>query len=486
MFIEKTCISSLLFDTEYCRKVLPYMKDEYFSDESNRVLFNHIRSFSVKYGRTPTKEALVLLLEDSSLNEQLYDNCLETVSEVEPNDTPTEFMVDSTEKWVKDRAVFLALTECINIADGAVKDRTKECIPDILQQALAVHFDTYLGHDYFEHASEHFDKMHEDTNKFPFAQDILNKATRGGIPNKTLNVVQAGINVGKTTWLIDQAVHWCSQGKNVIYFSAEVAENVIRHRADVNFFDITFDELEKLGKQAYLNHVMSIKQKTSGRLIIKEYPSGSASAANFMHDVQEIKMKLGIEFDMICVDYLGEIISATLPASVMSNTNTYYTQVARELRGLGTRLDVPVWTAAQFGRDGQKATGAKDIGMTDIADAIGVARVADFMIALIQPDELAELNQVVAKILKNRYSNKAKLRQFLLGCDNDRQKFYDVEQANVREEYKKIPAEIQAQLGVIEEGLKEAENDTEGSTPVLKPTPNKAGKAPRDFGGFKM
>lgn len=485
MFIEKTCISSLLYDGEYCRKVLPYLKDEYFSDESNRVLFGHIKSFSHKYGRTPTKEALVLLLEDSSLNEQLYDNCIETVSEVGPSDTPTDFMVDSTEKWVKDRAVFIALTECINIADGAVKDRTKECIPDILQQALAVHFDTYLGHDYFEHASAHYDKMHEENNKFPFAQDILNKATRGGVPDKTLNIVQAGINVGKTTWLIDQAVHWTSQGKNVIYFSAEVAENVIRHRADVNFFDITFDELEKLEKQAYLNRVMSIRQKTSGRLIIKEYPSGSASAANFMHDVQEMKMKLGIEFDMICVDYLGEIISATLPASVMSNTNTYYTQIARELRGMGVRLEVPVWTAAQFGRDGQKASSAKDIGMTDIADAIGVARVADFMIALIQPEELAEANQVVGKILKNRYSNKAKLRQFLLGCDNDRQKFYDVEQANVREEFKKLPAETQVTLAGIEAGLDEQSDDT-GPEATVTPKASKLGKPARDFGGFKV
>jgi len=482
VFIEKTCISSLLFDKDYSRKVLPYLKDEYFSDESNRVLFGHIRSFNARYNCAPTKEALVLLLEDSTLNEKLYEGCIETVAEVEASATPTEFMVDSTEKWVKDRAVFLALTECVQIAEGMSKGMTKECIPDILQQALAVHFDTYLGHDYFEHASQHYDAMHEDVIKFKFAQDILNKATRGGIPNKTLNIVQAGINVGKTTFMIDQAAHWVSQGKNVIYFSAEVAENVIRHRADVNFFDISFDELEKLDKQTYLNRVTSLKQKTSGKLIIKEYPSGSASAANFMHDIQEIKMKTGIEFDMVCVDYLGEIISSTLPMSAMSNTNTYYTQIARELRAMAFRLDLPVWTAAQFGRLGQAS---KDVDMTDIADAIGIARVADFMIALLQPDELAELNQVIGKILKNRYANKAKLRRFLMGVDNDRQKFYDVDQANVKEEFKKLPPEAQAVLEGLEVGLK-TQADDDAELPRLTPVGNRSGKPARTFEGFKV
>lgn len=485
MFIETSCISSLMFDQEYARKVLPYLKDEYFSDESNRVLFGHIRSFSAKYGKAPTKEAMVLLLEDSSLHEKLYEGCITTVEEIAPHDTPTDFMVDSTEKWVKDRAVFLALTECIRIADGGEKGKSKECIPDILQQALAVHFDTYLGHDYFEHASAHYDRMHSDVAKFKFAQDILNKATNGGVPNKTLNIVQAGINVGKTTWLIDQACHWTSQGKNVLYFSAEVAEEVIRHRADVNFFDISFDELQKLEKQTYLNRIASIRSKTNGRLIIKEYPSGSASVANFMHDVQEMKLKLGIEFDMICVDYLGEIASSTLPASAMSNTNTYFTQVARELRSMAFRLDCPVWTAAQFGRVGQSA---KDVDMTDIADAIGVARVADFMVALMQPEELCDLNQVIAKVLKNRYSNKAKLRRFLLGLDNDRQKFYDVEQANVREEYKKIPEADKSVLEAVGQGLAQQLDD--GTPEVVEGAPllvSKPGTSKtRDFGGFKV
>ncbi len=458
MFIEKSCLASLMFDEEYCRRVLPYLKKEYFTDESNRILFEMTRSFSAKYNRAPSKEALALLLEDSSLNETIFEAAIETINEIAPTDVPTDFMVESTEKWAKDRAIFLALTEAIAIADGGVKDKTKEAIPEILQQALSVHFDSYLGHDYFEHASAHYDMMHLETTKFKFGIEIMNKVTRGGVPNKTLNIVQAGINTGKTTWLINDACHWVSQGKNAIYFSAEVAENVIRHRADTNLLDVTFDELEKLPKHTYLAGVNSIKAKTNGKLIIKEYPSGSASASNFIHDLVEIQIKLGIKFDVIYVDYLGEIISSTLPQSAMSNTNTYYTQVARELRAIGFRFDCPVWTAAQFGREGQKATGAKDIDMTAIADAIGIARVADFMIALIQPEDLAELDQVIAKILKNRYSNKAKLRQFLLGVDNDKQRFFDVEQANVKDEYKVSPGD-NAVIAGITAGLAEQLDD---------------------------
>lgn len=425
MVFETMCISNLLFNKPYLTKVLPYIKEEYFELEGDRVMFSLIKEYSAKYNAAPTLDALKILVDDSEVPEQTYDECAEIMTQFKFDpEVSLDWLVDESEKWARDRALFNALHTSISIVNGDARDMTKGIIPDLLTDALGVNFDTDLGHDYDNDAGVHYDTIHNDEFKTPFAIDILNKATAGGVPNKTLNIIMAGINTGKTTWLIDQACHWRRLGKNVVYFTLEVSEDQIRHRADTNMLDMAFSNILALTKHQFVHRIdCAMKKYPAGRLIIKEYPSGVGHAGHFKTFLNELKLKKHIVPDVIIVDYLGECASAVLPDSVRGNTNTYLTGVSRELRALGNVFDVPVWTAAQFTRTGQTAT---DVDMTDTGDAIGIQKVADFVLALVQTPELESRNQVIAKVLKNRYANKSKLKKFTIGLNNDLQKLFNV------------------------------------------------------------
>ncbi len=429
MNVGQLCLAHLIHNENYMRKVIPYIEDKYFETPGAKEIFKLIKKYISDYNSRPTMEALAIILQDTVMGEKIFDDAVGTlaaISQSYDSATNTDWVVDTTEQWVKDREIFEALNECVQIADGALKDKTKENIPDIMMKALGVSFDSYLGLKYFDDESydRQFDYMHAEETRIPFGIKIMNIATKGGVAKKTLNIVMAGINVGKTTFLIDRAAEMLEQGKNVVYFTLEVAEEVIRERTDVRMCDITFDKLHSLDRHQYKNRLKKLQEKSDGQLFIKEYPAGMAHVGHFRHFIQELYIKHGIKPDMIIVDYLGEASSALLPPSAMQNTNIYYTSIAREFRALGTEFNVPLWTAMQFNRDGQKSN---TVDMTNVADAIGIPKVADFMCAFVQPEEMAEKDQAIGIIMKNRYANKAKMRKFVIGVDNDRQRFFDVD-----------------------------------------------------------
>lgn len=421
---ERICLQSLVNIFPYTKKVLPHIQPDYFGDDAERHVFEMIKEYVGKYNVAPTKEALAIVLSDTQMNEMLFERVKEVVQDLDmPMTQDVKFLVDKTESWAQERALYNAVTKSITIIEGGDKKFDKNAIPSILQQALAVAFDSNIGHDYFADAEKQWDYINSDDTRFPFSMDTMNRVTKGGVGKKTLNIVGMGINVGKTTWLIDQAAHWLEQGKNVLYFTLEVAENVIRLRSDVRLMGVDFDKLTAFEKLNYMNRIGTLRGKTQGDFIIKEFPSGTAHVGHMRHVIEELALKKGFRPDVICVDYLTIMASAKLPGAAKSNSNTYFTSVAEELRGLAVECDVPIWTAMQFGRAGQTS---EDVDMTDVALAIGIAATADFMIAFMQPEEMAEQNKVIGKILKNRYANKSKIGKFLLGLDNDLQKFYDL------------------------------------------------------------
>lgn len=422
MSFEALALNGLINNPVYSKKVLPYIREEYFESKGAANVFSLIRDFTAKYNSQPTRDAIVVLLSESKMAEGLYEECVEIVSTFDDVKTDAEFLFEKTESWARDRSLFEAIQGAIAIYDGKDNNSARHTIPELLTKALAVNFDTYLGHDYFTSAEDQYDYYHNSTSKMPFGIDILNKVTRGGVPKKTLNVVQAGINVGKTTFLLDQAGHWLIEGKNVVYFTMEIAEEVLRERMDVSIMQMTFDQLHALEKTQYLGRVSKLRKATMGELKIKEFPSGTTHVGHLRHVLNEFKMKQGFVPDAIFVDYLTIMASNRITAN--TNSNTYYRSVAEELRNLAKEFDVPVWTAAQFNRGGQTST---NVDLTDVGESIGIAATADFMIAFMQPEELAPMNQVIGKVLKNRYTNKSKIGKFIMGADNDLQKFYDVD-----------------------------------------------------------
>ena len=422
MSFESLCLNNLINNPVYSKRVLPYIKEEYFEQPSTKKVFGLIRDFVSQYNALPTIDAVVVMLSELKMAENLFDECIEVASTFDGVKTDVEFMFEKTESWARDRALFDVIQKSIGIYDGTDKKNARHTIPELVTQALSINFDTYLGHDYFDRAEDQFEYYHNHITKMPFGIDIMNRVTRGGVPKKTLNIVQAGINTGKTTWLLDQAVHWLTQGKNVIYFTLEIAEEVVRERMDVAVMGINFDQLHSLEKTQYLNRVSKLRSKTIGNLKIKEFPNGTTHVGHLRHVLNEFKMKQNFVPDVIFVDYMTIMASSRIPAG--SNTNTYYKSVAEELRALAQEFDLPLWTAAQFNRAGQTSS---NVDISDTGESIGIAATADFMIAFMQPEELAPLNQCIGKVLKNRYANKSKIGKFLIGLDNDLQKYYDID-----------------------------------------------------------
>ena len=459
MSIERTILSNLVHNEKYTRAVLPFLDAEYFSDSAEKAVFTHIKDFVTKYTVQPTKESLAINISNSGMNEGIFEETLEVVKSLEPDDNHHKWLFDETVAFCKKSALFLAMYKAIDIAEGNNKEVSATAIPSMLMEALSVSFDSHIGHDYWEDAADHWAKMHSEENRQPFGLPILNRVTKGGVKTKTLNVVLAPINGGKSIHLIQQASEWLERGKNVLYVSMEMDEQTCRERVDVNIMDMTFDNVQALEKQQYLNRVSELKKKTSGKLMFKEFPAGTAHVGHFRHLLQELRIKKNFVPDMICIDYLTICASAKLPASAKGNTNTYFTSVAEEMRAFAQEQGIPVWTAVQFDRATQ---GASDAGMGNIGLALGIATTADFMFAILIPDELARMGQVIGKIIKNRYSSyKGK---FMLGLNADKQKFYEIDQAAAmsEEELKELGITNLVPEGAVKINRKASEESLQG------------------------
>lgn len=433
MLLESVVLSQLIYNQEYQRKIQPYLKADYFDNEGDKVIYGLIDSFTSEYNAQPSIDALAIMLENCKLNEHVFEQAISSISNLSDNTFNEEWLVKETESWVRNKAVHNAIKLAVGIyGDEKRKDELNN-VPTLLQEALAITFDSYYGHVYWEMAGEQYDHMNSSEAKIPFAVEIFNKATRGGVGKKTLNIVTGAINAGKTTTLIDLTAGYSEQGLNVFVFTLEVAENVWRHRLDARIMRRDFESLEKMTREEFTANIEKLRKTKDGRMkgniVIKEYPSGAGHTGLFRRDILEYAQATGIYPDVVVIDYLGEAASSRLPAHLMNNTNVYYTSVAREFRALGFEFDCPVWTGMQFNRENQTST---DGGISDLADAIGIPKVADFIMAFYAPDDLAAVKKARASILKNRYANKQKLKSFLFGMDQDKQILFDLDWNEVK------------------------------------------------------
>jgi replicative DNA helicase len=428
MTLEETILKNLISYEDFTRQVLPYLKPEYFEAEHQRLLFQEIQHHFEKYNKLPTLEVLrvetELLSTDEKTAEALESSLDAVASAKEQSDF--QWLMDTTEKWCQERAVYLAMVDALNIIENKNRKdaRSTGIIPELLSNALAVSFDPRLGHDYFEDMEERFEKYHDVKERLAFDIDLLNQVTGGGYPRKTLNFAIAGINVGKTMWLCHLAASAIAQGKNVLYLTMEIAEHEIARRIDANLMNVGMGEILKLRKDDFLARGKAVAKKVHGKFIIKEYPSTEADSVRFAALLHELKIKKGFVPDLIIVDYIG--ITQSSRYKFDGSTYNYGKAVAEELRALAVKFDVPVWSAAQVNRSGFKST---DIDMDNTAESFGLPAFADFIIGIMQDEELADLNQMLFKQIKSRYGDKNILRRFVVGIDKSVQRFYNVEQS---------------------------------------------------------
>lgn len=423
--IESTIIKNLVNSESYMRKVIPYIKGEYFTQYSDKVLFDIINQFVVSYGQTPTKEVLLIEVDNrKDLSEDSYKELQLKIDDINNTEVDSQWILDTTEKWCKQRAVYLALLESVKIADGKDKNRTEDAIPSILQEALAVSFDEHIGHDYIDDFESRYEYYHRNENKIPFDLTLFNKITKGGIPNKTLNVALAGTGVGKSLFMCHMAAATLLQGKSVLYITLEMAEEKIAERIDANLLNVNIKDIEEMPEQLFTSKVTRLAQKTHGKLIIKEYPTASAHAGHFKALLNDLSLKKGFKPDIIFIDYLNICASSRYKGTLV-NSYTYVKAIAEELRGLAVEFDLPIVSATQTTRSGY---GSSDIDLTDTSESFGLPATADFMFALISTEELENLNQIMVKQLKNRYNDPTMHKRFVVGIDRAKMRLYDVEE----------------------------------------------------------
>ena len=419
MNIQTTILRNLLTNEEYLRRVIPFLKKEYFENEY-KAMFDEIVAFVSKYNKLPTKEALVIELA----NKGQEDNPL--VNEVfRPEEVNDDWLMDHTEKWCQDRAIFLAVMESINIIDGKHQTLTKNALPEILSDALGVCFDSNVGHDYIDNAEARYDFYHKVEDRIEWDLDYFNQITKGGLPNKTLNVALAGTGVGKSLFMCHHAAACLTQGKNVLYITMEMAEERIAERIDANLFNTPIDQLEKLSKSMFEHKIAQVVKGNVGKLIIKEYPTGSAHSGHFRALMNELKLKKSFVPDIIFIDYLNICASSRMKGMGGAiNSYNYVKAIAEELRGLAVEFDVPLVTATQTTRSGYSSS---DVGLEDTSESFGLPATADLMFALISTDELEQLGQIMVKQLKNRYNDPTNNKRFIVGVDRSKMRLYDVE-----------------------------------------------------------
>ena len=423
--IEQTILKNLIQSEQFTRKVIPFLKAEYFTDSSEQVLFNEIRDYFDKYTKAPTSEALLINLENNTkLNDSVLKDTKTIVESFDKEPSPQDWLVDETEKWCKDRAIYIAVMDSINVIDKKSQRSTGE-IPELLKDALSVSFDTHIGHDQLEDTDARFEFYHTDEEKLPFDLEYFNKITKGGLPNKTLNICLAGTGVGKSLFMCHMASSALMMGKNVLYITLEMSEERIAERIDANIMNVPIKEIPDLSKKMYDKKIDKLKDKTKGKLIIKEYPTAQAHVGHFRHLLQELNIKKDFKPDIIFIDYLNICASHRIRPGAGANSYTLVKSIAEELRGLAVEYDVPMVSATQTTRSGY---GSTDIGLEDTSESFGLPATADFMFALITSDELEELDQLVVKQLKNRYNDPTIFKRFVIGIDRSRMKLYDCEQ----------------------------------------------------------
>ena len=424
--IEKTTLKNLLYNEDYTRKVLPFLKPEYFEDRSERIVFSEIQKFIDQYNKRPTKETLQIDIgKRKDLNEEEYKRIVELISTLNKEEIDLDWLVNTTEKFCKDRAVHNAVMDGIHILDGKDKKHTPEAIPEILRDALSVSFDNAVGHDYLLDIEKRFDYYHKRETRIPFDLDFFNKVTKGGLPTKTLNVALAGTGVGKTLFMCHQAASALAQNKNVLYITMEMAEERIAERIDANLLGISMEDLHMLNKKLFNEKIVKLQSKTTGTLIIKEYPTASASVNHYRALVNELALKRTFKPDLIFVDYINICASSRFKPGSNVNSYTYVKAIAEEMRGLAVELDVPIVTATQTTRSGFVSS---DIGLEDTSESFGLPATADFMFALISSEELERAGQMLVKQLKNRYNDPTVNRKFIIGVDRARMRLFDIEQ----------------------------------------------------------
>ena len=424
--IERVILENLLSNEIYTRKVVPFLKEEYFQVKEERILYKLISEFILKYNKLPTKDIVCVdLTNDKSVSQMEHDTIVDMVEELNAtNKQDEEWLLNETEKFCKDKSIYNAILESIHIIDGKSNSKTKEALPSILSDALAVCFDTNIGHDYIKDAEKRYEFYHTLEKKIPFDLEFFNSITNGGVPSKTLNIVMAGTGVGKSLFLCHQAANCLLQNKNVLYITCEMAEERIAERIDANLMDITMDELKQLPKTMYAKQLFNSTKGVTGKLIIKEYPTATAHVNHFRHLVSELKLKKKFIPDIVFVDYLNICASSRMKQGGSVNSYTYIKSIAEELRGLAVELGVPVFSATQVNRDGFNNT---DFGLENTSESFGLPATADFMFALITTEELDKRNQVMVKQLKNRYNDVATNRKFVVGINRAKMKLYNLE-----------------------------------------------------------
>ena len=424
--IERTALSELISNENYARKVLPHMKVDYFSDRSERIVFEEIQKFVDKYNTLPNKTSIEIEIDTRrDLNEQDVKAVIDVVKSLEKDDDANlEWLVETTEKFCKDKAVYNAIVEGIQIIDGKDKNRNVDAIPSILTDALAVGFDNSVGHDYLLDAESRFEYYHTIEEKIPFDLDFFNRITKGGLPPKTLNIALAGTGVGKSLFMCHMAANCMNQGRNVLYISMEMAEERIAERIDANLMNISMEDLHSLPKQMYDDKINKIIKNTTGQLVIKEYPTASAHSGHFRGLIKELAVKKSFKPDIIFIDYLNICASSRFKGAANVNSYMYIKSIAEELRGLAVETNVPIMSATQTTRSGYSNT---DVGLEDTSESFGLPATADLMFALISSEELEERNQIAVKQLKNRYNDPTINKRFVIGIDRAKMRLHDLD-----------------------------------------------------------
>jgi len=425
--VEILILRNLLFNEDYLRKVIPFIKSDYYEDPHQRIVFEEIDSFVREYNQPATKEVLCIEVEKrKDINDTSFTEITKLISYLEDVPTDYDWLVDTTEKWCRDRAIYLALMESIALADGKDKDKDRDAIPSILSDALAVSFDAHVGHDYLLDYEERYESYHRKEDLIPFDLEYFNKITKGGLPNKTLNIALAGTGVGKSLFMCHVASAALLDGKNVLYITAEMAEEKIAERIDANLLNVPIQELTDLPKVMFKEKVTKLSQKTQGSLIIKEYPTATAHAGHFRALLNELALKKSFRPDIIFIDYLNICASERYRAGSNVNSYTVVKAIAEELRGLACEANVPIVSATQTTRSGY---GSSDVELTDTSESFGLPATADLMFALISTDDLEGLGQIMVKQLKNRYNDPTVFKRFVVGIDRAKMRLYDCEQS---------------------------------------------------------
>ena len=425
--LSRLILSNLAYNDSFSRRVAPFLSEEYFEDNSDKIIFKIVSGFIKEYNTTPTKDAIIICLDKvGELNDDAFTSCKNLVDSLEVDEkTDQEWLVNETENYCKERSIYNAIMESIHIIDGKSKSKTENAIPSILSDALSVCFDAHIGHDYIEDSDERYEFYHKVESRTSFDLEYFNTITAGGTPSKTLNVCLAGTGVGKSLFMCHHAANCLTQGKNVLYITCEMAEERIAERIDANLMDIQLDDLKQLPKMMYDKKIDKIKSTVKGKLIVKEYPTATANVNHFRHLIEELKLKKSFVPDIIFIDYLNICASARFKNTGMVNSYTLIKSIAEELRGLAVEYDVPLFTATQTNRQGFSST---DVDLTDTSESFGLPATADFMFALVSTEDLDEMGVVMVKQLKNRYNDAAANRKFLIGINRSKMKLFDTEE----------------------------------------------------------